>query len=611
MGCRPAPIPPPLPEADPPMPIARKALLVALAAASLICVHGAEAQDESYKAVVVGKTDEPQKAVKSFRAAPGFTVDLFAAEPLLANPVAFHIDERGKFYVVETFRLHAGVTDARQHMYWLNDDLKSRTVEDRVAMYRKHFKPEVFESYGKEHDRIRLIEDRDGDGKADHAEVFADGFKSQESGLGAGVLARKGDVYFTCIPDVWLLRDTDGDGKADVRKLLHNGYGVHVGFLGHDLHGLIFGPDGKLYFSIGDRGFNVKTLDGKTLEVLDCGSVLRCDPDGKNLEVVATGLSNPQELAFNETGDLFTVDNNSDGGDKARLVEVVEGGDSGWRIGYQFIESPNSRGVWNSEKMWHPAWEGQAAYILPPLANISDGPSGLTHYPGTGLNESQKGRFYLSDFRGAASTSGVRSFRVKPKGASFELVDSEQFLWGLEATDCDFGPDGALYVSDWVSGWNKTGKGRIWKVVDPKSANDPLVAETRKLISEGFDERSTSDQLTKLFAHPDQRVRLKAQFALAEKAIDRPARRIAIARAWKWLATRRRMRWWPWRRRIRRSWPVSTVSGASARWSGPWITRQQRRCSNQSSPSSAILTPRSAPRPPRSSASLRSRRRRL
>src|SRR5947209_3616632 len=162
---------------------------------------------------------------------------------------------------------------------------------------------------------------------------------------------------YTCIPDLWLLEDTKGAGRADVKKSLHTGYGVHVSFLGHDMHGLRMGPDGKLYFSIGDRGLHVETA-GKTIDAPDTGSVLRCNPDGSQLEIVATGLRNPQELAFDEFGNLFTCDNNADHGDKARWVYVVEGGDSGWRIGYQHLRSPVALGPWNAEKLWYPRWEG-------------------------------------------------------------------------------------------------------------------------------------------------------------------------------------------------------------------------------------------------------------
>ena len=148
---------------------------------------------------------------------------------------------------------------------------------------------------------------------------------------------------------------------------------------------------------------------------------------------------------------------------------MVEGGDSGWRIGYQYLKQPVIRGTWNDEKLWHLAWDGQAAHILPPLAHISDGPSGLTYDPGvTRLPERYRRHFFLADFRGTPSQSGIRSFAVKPRGASFEITDPEQFLWGLAATDVDFGPDGALYVSDWVEGWRMTMKGRVVKVFDPE-----------------------------------------------------------------------------------------------------------------------------------------------
>lgn len=510
------------------MPRLRRALLLGSLAALLgpapaPAQPAPEADDARapYEPRVEPASDEGRLALARFRVPEGLRADLFAAEPLLANPVAFDLDARGRAFVVETFRHSDGVPDIRGHMDWLDDDLASRTVADRVAMYRRYLSPEEFARYGVEHDRIRLVEDRDGDGVAETATVFADGFHSPATGIGAGVLARGADVYFTCIPDLWLLRDEDGDGRAESRLALHSGYGVHNGFIGHDLHGPTLGPDGQLYFSIGDRGLNVTTVDGRRVAVPDTGAVLRCRLDGTGLEVVATGLRNPQELAFDEYGNLFTVDNNSDSGDRARLVWVVDGGDSGWRIGWQFLERPNARGPWNAEKMWHAADPEQPAFLVPPLAHFSDGPGGLAYNPGTALRERDRGRFFLADFRGSSSTSGVRSFAVRPRGAAFELVDQDQFLWGLEATDVGFGPDGALYVSDWVEGWNKTGKGRLYRLSpsDPDPPADALRAEVRTLLAEGMDARPV-DELARLLGHADLRVRREAQYALAARGTE-------------------------------------------------------------------------------------------
>jgi quinoprotein glucose dehydrogenase len=449
----------------------------------------------------------------------GLTIELFAAEPLLANPVAFCFDEKGRCYVAETFRIQHGVVDNRDHMSWLDDDLASRTVGDRVAMYRKHLKKE-FSSFEVAHDRVRRIEDTNGDGIADRATVFADGFHQAEDGIGAGVLAWKGNVYYTCIPSLWLLKDTKDAGSADFRKALSTGYGVHVSFYGHDLHGLRMGTDGRLYFSVGDRGLNVKTSDGRTLAFPDTGAVLRCEPDGTSLEVVATGLRNPQSLAFDEYGNLFTCDNNSDSGDKVRLVDIVEGGDSGWRIGYQYPTSMSDRGPWNAEKLWHLPHEGQPAYIVPPLAHIADGPSGFCYNPGVAaLPERYVGHFFLCDFRGDPARSGIHTFAVKSKGASFEMIDADQFVWSVLATDCNFAPDGGFYISDWVFGWEGTGKGRIYRVADPARRKSASVKEVQTLLGEGFDQRPISE-LLKLLNHPDMRVRQEAQFALAAKKAD-------------------------------------------------------------------------------------------
>jgi quinoprotein glucose dehydrogenase len=389
--------------------------VVVLAASALSCglaaclvlspspqATSAPAAEKPYAPAVAPASNEGQRALKRIRVPQGLKIDLFAAEPLLANPVCFAIDEQNRFYVAETYRLHAGVTDDRDHMDWLDDDLASRTVADRVALLHKHL-GNKFGTFAVEHDRVRLIEDADGDGKADRSTVFADGFRRAEDGIGAGLLARRGSVWYACIPDLWLLRDTKGTGRADVRRALHTGYGVHVGFLGHDLHGLRMGPDGKMYFTIGDRGLNVWT-EGHTLFHPDTGCVLRCNPDGSELEVVATGLRNPQELAFDQYGNLFTGDNNADGGDKARLVYIVEGGDSGWRMGYQYMHLPTNLGPWNAEKIWATPADNHAAYIVPPVAHVADGPAGFTYYPGIGLPPRYDGHFLLcfSTVKGAA-----------------------------------------------------------------------------------------------------------------------------------------------------------------------------------------------------------------
>lgn len=452
-------------------------------------------------------------AMKGFTLAPGFKVELFAAEPHLANPVAFTVDEQGRFYVAETFRLHAGVTDIRGHMDWLDEDLAARTPDDRLALMKRH-EGERFPEYEKYTDRVKQIVDTNGDGKADSSTVFADGFHSALEGIGAGVLARKGKVFYSDLPNLWLLEDKNGDGKADQRKSLSYGYGVRVGFLGHDLHGLIMGPDGKLYFSIGDRGSNIEQ-DGRHIGYPDTGCVFRCNPDGSELEVFAYGLRNPQELAFDDYGNLFTGDNNSDGGDRARIVYLVEGGDSGWRVGFQFITQPNSRGPWNSEKMWYPQWEGQAAFLVPPIENIADGPSGFAYYPGTGLPPKYQDHFFLADFRGGKG-SGIHSFALKPKGAGFALIDHEKFVWDCLPTDVGFGIEPGIYFTDWVQGWDMTGKGRIYHVLNPDAAKEPIAAETKKLIMQGMAGRSLTE-LAKLLAHPDMRVRQEAQFELVER----------------------------------------------------------------------------------------------
>ncbi|MCI0700083.1 MAG: HEAT repeat domain-containing protein, partial [Planctomycetia bacterium] len=502
-------------------------LFLALSLCVLVALVVALVPDGVRQAVAQPKGKQPsgtETAAQVTLSDKNLKVELWAEEPLLANPVCFYFDERGRCFVVETYRHTDGVPDTRGKP-WLDDDLACRTVADRVALYKKYKYP----AHPENSERIKLVWDSTGKGKADKSSVFADGFNRPEDGIAGGVLARKGNVYFACIPDLYLLKDTKGENKADEKKSLATGFGVHIQYIGHDLHGLRMGPDGKLYMSVGDRGLNITTKEGKKLFYPDTGCVLRCDPDGSNLEVVHSGLRNPQELAFDDFGNLFTWDNNSDSGDRARWVYVVEGGDSGWRCGFQYgtgyhtPEVPQgNRGPWNTEKLWIPQWDGQAAYIVPPLANFGNGPSGITHYPGIGLNDKYKDHFFLTDFTGTpGGNSTIWTLAVKPKGAAFEIVggNPQPFIKNMLPTDCEFGPDGAFYWSDWTTGWNRPGKGRIFRVTDPEAMKNPAVAEAKKLLAAGFTKKSV-DELEKLLEHPHQMIRTEAQFELASRKPD-------------------------------------------------------------------------------------------
>ncbi|MEZ6040363.1 MAG: PQQ-dependent sugar dehydrogenase [Planctomycetaceae bacterium] len=486
----------------------------------ILLAASVSAQDD-YQPRIASSSKDAELALQGFQIPEGMKGQLMAAEPMLANPVAFYVSGNGSVYVCETFRQEVGVEDNRSHMNWLDNDLQLQSVEERLAMFRRYLGDDV-SKYGVEQDRIRLLRDSNGDGKFDTDSVFAAGFNDPLDGTGAGVIEANGSVYYTCIPKLWRLKDTDSDGIADDHDALHHGYGVRVAFRGHDMHGLTIGPDGRLYYSIGDRGYNVITKEGERLHRPDCGAVFRCDLDGSNLEVFAHGLRNPQELAFDDFGNLFTGDNNSDSGDKARWVYVVKGSDTGWRMYYQY---ENDRGPWNRERIWYPFRSDeetvavQPAYILPPVAHLADGPSGLTYYPGIGLPDRYAGHFFMADFRGTAGNSGIRSFAVKTNGATFELVDSHQFIWSILATDVDFAPDGSLYVSDWVNGWVGEGKGRIYRFEHTNRISEVAGAGVPNMLANGLQDAAHSE-LIGLLAHVDRRVRQQAQFELVRRNAD-------------------------------------------------------------------------------------------
>ncbi len=453
--------------------------------------------------------------VSRFEKDPKLTIRLVADSTQIDHPIAFAVDDFGRVFVAESFRYidqKGGWTDIRYRMDWMDQDLASRSIEDRRKLYESRLGTELAD-WKKAPERVRLLENPDESGVYRSSSIFADGFSDLLDGTIAGLLATRDRLYVTNIPHLWELRGTHLP-KSTSRKPLHTGFGVRLGYLGHDLHGLAWGLDGRLYFSLGDRGARIEK-DGKVIaDIPDTGGVFRCEADGSNLELFAIGLRNPQELAFDAYGNLWTCDNNADRGDKARWVWVLPGGDSGWRIGYQHLNTPGPLGAWTSEKLWYPPHPDQAGHIVPPVANLAQGPSGVAAHPGSGLSNRFTGQFLVCDYLGDGG--GIYAVTVRKKGAGFEMLPPSKFLWSTPANDVDFSPDGAVLFSTWTGGIAPTSSGALYRVESPGLKDDPLARGTAAILK--LDPSTVEPEtLGSWLEHPDMRVRRHAQFELVKR----------------------------------------------------------------------------------------------
>ncbi len=448
----------------------------------------------------------------------------------VTSPTAIAFGNDGSVYVAESHRFRFGVEDDRNHLYWYHDDLAAATTADRLALHKKWEAKRSHEWMTAKSELIRHVGGEQADGTFTTNKVFAGRFNDVLDGTGAGVMAWDDTVYFACIPKLWMLQDAKRDGVEAQRKVIEDGFGVRISLSGHDMNGFAIGPDGRVWGTIGDRGFNVTTKEGRKYDSRNRGAVFRFEPDGTDFEVVHFGLRNPKEIAFDDFGNGFSVDNNSDQGDAARVVYVVEGADSGWEMEHQAMHTfhrsigleqrPLSR--WMTEKVWELQNPVQPAFIIPPSAYISSGPSGLTYHPGAGFLESEAGHFHICDYRGSAGASGIWSFKMEPAGAGMKMTSSHQLLWGVAATDVEYDWKGRLVVSDFITGWESHEAGRLVTLEANKMMKPEAVAPVAALINGGID-KASSDELAALLAHADQRVRLRAQIELTRRpdAADR------------------------------------------------------------------------------------------
>jgi putative membrane-bound dehydrogenase-like protein len=470
--------------------------------------------------------------------AEGFTLDLWASDSLAPDPIAMDIDDQGNVYLTRTNRQKNSEFDIRGYQEWMTPSIAFETVEDRRKFLHETFAPEKSEEnhwlkdlnndsisdwkdFTVEKEEVWKLTDVDGNGIADKSVRILEDFNEEITDVAGALLVDGDDVYVGVGPDMWKLTDTNDDGVLDTKVSLAHGFAVHIGFSGHGMSGAVRGPDGKIYWGIGDIGAHITDLAGNEYHYPNQGVIVRCNPDGSDFEVFARGLRNTHEFVFDEFGNIISSDNDGDHrGESERLVHIVEGSDAGWRANWQYgkYTDPKNNGykVWMDEKLFVPRWEGQAAYIIPPIMNYHNGPTGMRLNPGTALGKKWLNKFFLVEFVGDPSLSHIWAFDLKPKGASFELNEETDVLSGVLPTGIEFGPDGALYLADWLNGWGTKNAGRVWKLDVTENDLEAERKETQRLMTLNYADQGT-DELVNLLQYPDMRIRQKAQFELAER----------------------------------------------------------------------------------------------
>jgi len=470
--------------------------------------------------------------------AEGLKMEVWGVDSLVKDPIAIHVADDGSIYYSRSPRRNNAEFDIRGHQDWEIRSIALQTIEDKRNFLRTELSPERsaqnewladlngdgshdWKDMLEERNEVFQLKDTDGDGMADWGQKQVYDFHEEVTDVAGGVMKTEDALYVAAGPDMWRLMDTNGDGLMDEKKSLSHGYGIHIGFGAHGMSGVEMGPDGRIYWGIGDIGFNGKGDDGTEYNHSNNGVIARSNPDGSDFEIFAGGLRNTHEFVFDQHNNLISVDNDGDhAGEKERLVYITRGSDSGWRINWQFgkYRDPNNNTykVWMDEKLFLPRWEGQATFITPPLMNYVSGPTGMAFNPGAGLGERWKDHFFVVEFVGNAAGSGLHAFQLQPKGAAFELTKTEKIVGNFLPTGIDFAPDGSMFMADWVNGWNDKGYGRIWKLTDETAKGWALQKQTEAEIKADYKKLSEADLKSKLYFE-DLRIRRKAQFELVKR----------------------------------------------------------------------------------------------
>lgn len=458
--------------------------------------------------------------------APKYVVTEWAVDPSIANSVGITLDDQGRAYVTVAKRRKQSSLDIRHHQNLVKKDLSLTTVEERRAWYREYLTGQGFipdrNKDGKrdwrdltvQKDSVVQVTDADGDGKSEGFRALGE-YNTEVTGIAAGVLAVENDVFVAVEPDFIRYVDKDGDGFPEKHEVVATGFQVHMGQGGHNLSGVTLGPDGRVYWSLGDKGHFVKTKEGRTYHMPNSGAIFRCEMDGSLVERFSSGERNAQELGFDSFGNLFSMDNDGDyPGEKERALYITEGSMHGWRLNWQWLGKQDFTKIsglrpfnpWMDEKLFLPDREDFAAYLTPTIGNFGPGPCGFTANPGTALSPELSDCFFMTNQK-----SEVRVFRFKPKGAFFSFEEAAPIKGGVSNTGLAIGPDGALYSASYGGR-----KGVIHRFDVDQENRHPAREETAEILA-SKSAHASIDHLKAWLDHPDQRVRMKGQFELVRR----------------------------------------------------------------------------------------------